>query len=589
VITGAPAPLHRVHHRFLRDEGAWRIFRLEGALASSATTSASAATSTATTTATAAASGAASASATASGTAAAGRLTTTATGRLATTAAGRLATATFAPTARATGHLATRIAAGQAAAFKTTTTAGLGRLAHCLRAAASTTGFGGLAIGFGPRFALASAAAPAGPGPLTVVAVEPITTSPATLIEPSATTAEATSTSTTSSATPTGDGEHEYEKNENTYNYPDPNWHRPTSRLLEHDLGSLPTPDPTGSLPGSRATLHGAYRRNSIVTRVDIANKRPPCLESSTERFVSMDQSLDSLCSGFLRSAAAERDLSPHTVAAYRSDLAQFIKWAGRARVVAIADVDRKLLRRYVSFLTERRLARRSIVRKASAIRSLLKWAATQGVTVANAADDLAVPKLDRPLPRVMKATEAAALCDLPPADDPVGVRDRAVIEILYGSGLRVAELCGLDLEDLDLRQRMMRVTGKGRKERRVPMTKPAHAALDTYISQARPRLLKENGRGPAPSALFLNARGNRLGPRTVRSMLTKYSTGQGLPSVSPHTMRHSFATHLLDGGADLRVVQELLGHESLATTQIYTHVSTERLRAVYEQSHPRA
>ena len=312
-------------------------------------------------------------------------------------------------------------------------------------------------------------------------------------------------------------------------------------------------------------------------------------LEVLNRRAPTVDERLDSLCAGFLRSATAERDLSPHTVTAYKSDLAQFIEWAGRAGVVAASDVDRKLLRRYVSFLSERRLARRSIVRKASAIRSLLKWAAVHGVTVAHAVDDLTVPKLDRPLPKVMKAVEAAAFCELPPQDDPVGVRDRAVIEILYGSGLRVAELCGLDLEDLDLRQRMMRVIGKGRKERRVPMTEPAHAAADTYISEARPQMLRGNGSGPEPSAVFLNTRGNRLGSRSVRAMMTKYSIGQGLPGVSPHTMRHSFATHLLDGGADLRVVQELLGHESLATTQIYTHVSTERLRAVYEQSHPRA
>ena len=303
-----------------------------------------------------------------------------------------------------------------------------------------------------------------------------------------------------------------------------------------------------------------------------------------------MAPDLQTLCERFLRSAAAERDLSPHTISAYRSDLAQFAAWCDRVGGRAVADIDRKLLRRYVSFLSdENGLARRSIVRKVSAIRSLLKWAALQGMVVGHAADDVAVPKLDRPLPKVMKATDASALCELPPTDDPVGVRDRAVIEVLYGSGVRVAELCGLDLSDVDVDRALMRVVGKGRKERQVPMTRPGAAATQSYIDEARPQIVRANPRAPTTPALFLNTRAGRLGPRSVRALLDKYSASQGGRPVSPHTMRHSFATHLLDGGADLRVVQELLGHESLATTQIYTHVSTERLRAVYEQSHPRA
>ena len=303
-----------------------------------------------------------------------------------------------------------------------------------------------------------------------------------------------------------------------------------------------------------------------------------------------MDSNLTKLTAEFLRSAAAERDLSPHTLSAYASDMKQFAAWATDEGVGKVAHVDRKVLRRYVSELGERRgLARRSIVRKVSAIRSLLKWAALQGYETAPAAVDIAIPKLDRPLPQVLKAPDAAALCDLPPSDDPRGVRDRAVIEVLYGSGLRVSELCGLDLGDIDLRHRMLRVVGKGRKERRVPITEPAGKAVSHYITEARPEMLLASGNGPATTAIFLNARGNRLGPRSVRALLTKYTTADGMKPVSPHTMRHSFATHLLDGGADLRVVQELLGHESLSTTQIYTHISTERLRAVYEQSHPRA
>jgi integrase/recombinase XerC len=303
-----------------------------------------------------------------------------------------------------------------------------------------------------------------------------------------------------------------------------------------------------------------------------------------------MTRDLRETCSAFLRSASAERDLSPHTLAAYRSDLAQFAEWAARDGVTDIDAVDRRVLRRYIASLSERNLARRSIVRKASAIRSLLRWGALHGLCAAQAAENLTVPKLDRPLPRVLKAPDAAALCSLPPADDPIGVRDRALLEVLYGSGLRVAELCGLDLDDVDLRHGMMRVIGKGRKERRVPMTDPATKAVAKYRDEARPQLLERAGTPKDPDhPLFLNTRGGRIGPRSVRTLIAKYTSEQTGKRLNPHALRHSFATHLLDGGADLRVVQELLGHESLATTQIYTHVSTERLRAVYEQSHPRA
>jgi tyrosine recombinase XerC len=291
----------------------------------------------------------------------------------------------------------------------------------------------------------------------------------------------------------------------------------------------------------------------------------------------------------FLRALAAERDLSPHTVSAYRSDLDQFAEWAARARTSDLGQIDRKLIRRYVSYLSESRYARRSIARKASALRSMLKWALIHDLIPANPAEDVGVPKLDRPLPKVAKAAEAARLCDLPPSDDPIGIRDRAILELLYGSGLRVAELCGLDLTDIDLRSESVQVTGKGRKDRLVPMSDSARGALAAYIQDARGALVREKADRQSTDALFLNNRGTRLGPRSVRSLVTKYCKADGLMPMTPHGLRHSFATHLLDGGADLRAVQELLGHENLATTQIYTHVSTERLRAVYEQSHPRA
>jgi integrase/recombinase XerC len=292
----------------------------------------------------------------------------------------------------------------------------------------------------------------------------------------------------------------------------------------------------------------------------------------------------------FLRGAAAERDLSPHTLAAYRSDLTQFAAWISKRKIRALNDVTRTHIRAFVAELSGRRgLARRTIARKVSAVRSLLVWAAENDLVADNPTVGVAVPKLDRPLPRVLREPDVAALCDLPPADDPIGLRDRAILELLYASGLRVSELCALDLDDLDLAQNMLIATGKGRKERKLPFGRPAAAALTTYLHAARPALLERSGMRTQTAPLFVNSRGRRIGPRTVRAMITKYTRAEGIKEISPHDLRHSFATHLLDGGADLRSVQELLGHENLATTQIYTHVSTERLKAVYEQSHPRA
>lgn len=289
----------------------------------------------------------------------------------------------------------------------------------------------------------------------------------------------------------------------------------------------------------------------------------------------------------FLRALQAERDLSPHTLEAYRRDIGDFASWAGRAGVTRVSQVTRMLLRRYVAYLGERRYARRSIARKVSALRSFLEWATRHGLLEANPAMGLGTPKLERPLPKVLRAREAARLCELPPEDDPLGLRDRAIIELAYGSGLRVAELCGLDIDDLDPKRRVLIVTGKGRKQRRVPVSDPAARAVERYLT-VRGRIPAKAPATASP-ALFLNRRGGRLGPRSVRAMLERRLRGAGQTPVGPHVLRHSFATHLLDGGADLRTVQELLGHENLATTQIYTHVSMERLRDVYEKTHPRA
>lgn len=290
----------------------------------------------------------------------------------------------------------------------------------------------------------------------------------------------------------------------------------------------------------------------------------------------------------YVRALEAERDLSPHTVAAYRRDLEEFTEWAGRGRVESLDQVSRAGLRRFVAFLGSRGLARRSIARKASALRSFMRWSLTKGLVDKDPSDGLETPKLDRPLPKVLRAQDAAALMDLPPDDDAIGLRDRALLELLYGSGVRVSELTGLDVDDVDLKHRSMSVTGKGRKERLLPIGSAAGRAIEAYLDSARAELAAK-ARGERTPALFLNLRGKRMTPRSVRSVVDRYAAAEGLPRVGPHALRHSFATHLLDNGADLRAVQELLGHESLSTTQIYTHVSTERLRSVYEQSHPRA
>jgi integrase/recombinase XerC len=288
----------------------------------------------------------------------------------------------------------------------------------------------------------------------------------------------------------------------------------------------------------------------------------------------------------FLRVQRAERALSEATVSAYGKDLKQFLQWASRLHVESLQEIDRHVLRRYIGSLSEGKYARRSIARKASTIRSFLRWAVINGELGSNPADGLDIPKLDKPLPHFLKAGAAGRLMELPPDDDPVGIRDRAVFELLYGSGLRVSELCGLDIDDLELKARAVTVLGKGRKERRVPLSEPAARAIETYLGGARSEL---SGDKPSTAALFLGVRGKRLDPRTVRASIARYMRAEGDEPVGPHALRHSFATHLLDGGADLRVVQELLGHADLATTQVYTHVSSERLRDVYERSHPRA
>ena len=288
--------------------------------------------------------------------------------------------------------------------------------------------------------------------------------------------------------------------------------------------------------------------------------------------------------------------LSPDTVRAYASDVERFAEWAGRGGAAGPADVDRILLRRYLAFLATRRYAKATISRTAASLRSYFGWCARRGVVPADPSVRLSAPAPDSRLPRVLGHAELDRLLapprgEAPPGDGPAGtpadpsprdVRDDAVLELLYASGIRVAELCGLDVDDLDLAHGVVTVTGKGSKQRRVLVHERCVEAVRTWLSGPRGTMATTTSES---AALFYNGRGNRLGPRDVRRILDRRSP---VPT-HPHALRHSYATHLLDGGADLRVVQELLGHASLQTTQVYTHVSKERLRSVYSGTHPRA
>jgi integrase/recombinase XerC len=227
------------------------------------------------------------------------------------------------------------------------------------------------------------------------------------------------------------------------------------------------------------------------------------------------------------------------------------------------------------------------MARRSAALRTFCAWATANGFMPADPAQLLASPKTGRSLPAVLRADEAERLMDADPdAPDAVVLRDRAIVELLYGAGLRVSELAGLDVDDLDRGRRLVRVLGKGSKQRTVPFGVPAARALDDWLGRGRTALAVD-GSGPA---LFLGVRGRRIDPRTVRELVHRRAARvDGAPDIGPHALRHSAATHLLEGGADLRSVQEVLGHASLSTTQIYTHVSVERLRRSYQRAHPRA
>lgn len=278
-----------------------------------------------------------------------------------------------------------------------------------------------------------------------------------------------------------------------------------------------------------------------------------------------------------------ERNVSPHTLAAYRSDLAQLLAFVTREKGenASAQDVDHLLLRRYLAGLAKN-AKKSSIGRKLAAIRSFFRFLLRRGIVAKNPAELIATPKKEQRLPFHLDIDQATSLMEAPEDEQKHVLRDRAILELLYSSGLRVSELTGLNIGELDLAGGMVRVTGKGGKERIVPAGSRALAAVRDYLD--------ERGSSAAHSALFLNTRGGRINRRSVARIIDAHVMRiAAFKRISPHTLRHTFATHMLEGGADLRAIQELLGHASLSTTQKYTHVSIDRLMEVYDKAHPKA
>jgi integrase/recombinase XerC len=295
---------------------------------------------------------------------------------------------------------------------------------------------------------------------------------------------------------------------------------------------------------------------------------------------------MDTLLDRFLVHMRAARNASPYTIKNYRTDIGQFLDYCKEHGVDTLKQVDRALLRDYLAELDAVGYVKASIARRLAELRSFGEFLVREGEWDRNSFRLVSAPRIPKRLPRYLMVAEVEALLAVPDTSTPRGLRDRAMIEVLYGAGLRVSELVGLDLADVDLERAQVRVTGKGAKERIGLVGRPAVQAMQAYLRLGRPALLGAR----RTSALWLNHRGGRLTVRGVSLILSRMGEMAGIrTNVSPHILRHSFATHLLDGGADLRVVQELLGHANLATTQVYTHVSQSRVREVYGQAHPRA
>lgn len=302
--------------------------------------------------------------------------------------------------------------------------------------------------------------------------------------------------------------------------------------------------------------------------------------------FIQDEKNVAVLLSDFKRYLEIERHASQYTLRNYLHDLRHFIDYAVKENIATLEDVDIQLLRRYIASLLEEGYEKSSIARKLSALRSFYSYLTQTNIITKNPLLTISSPKLTKRLPAFLSTDEVNKLIMTPDISTPLGMRDKAMLELLYASGLRVSEIAGLDIINVNLEEREIRVLGKGSKERITLMGKPAVNAIDCYLREGRPKLIGQR----STDALFLNRYGRRLSKRSIQQTLSRYATAAGLTKrVFPHMIRHSFATHLLDGGADLRVVQELLGHASLSTTQIYTHVTQTQARKVYLASHPRA
>ena len=294
---------------------------------------------------------------------------------------------------------------------------------------------------------------------------------------------------------------------------------------------------------------------------------------------------LDELVDGYCRWLLEVRGLSPNTVRSYRADLASYVSWAERTGRDGVRPTHKEL-RSYLAELGRARYSTKTVNRRLSALRGFFHWLVREGVIEGEEASALASPKVARTLPRAMSDEDVVRLLGTCDTDDAVGLRDRAFLELLYASGARISEVSGLSTADVDLRSAQVSLFGKGSKERIVPLYDVALRWVGAYLERGRPSLVRER----RTDALFLSTRGNPMSADALRTCFERHVVRAGLdPSLTPHAMRHTFATELLDGGADLRSVQELLGHESLSTTQIYTHLSVERLKQAAARAHPRS
>jgi integrase/recombinase XerC len=295
---------------------------------------------------------------------------------------------------------------------------------------------------------------------------------------------------------------------------------------------------------------------------------------------------VNELVKRYVRHLELERSISPFTVRNYTSDVQGFVDFLGANGVDSFDKVDRSMMRRYLAQLQEDGTSRASVSRKLSALRSFFRYLEREKLIEGNPISTLTAPKQDKRLPGFLTKDEVSRLVEAPGASTPQGLRDRAMLELLYASGLRLSEIANLDVGDIDLSSRQLRIWGKGAKERIGLMGVPAARALEAYLKLGRFKLQGKR----ETKALFLNRYGERIAERRVQHIMREYARRAGLDMrVFPHMMRHTFATHLLDGGADLRVVQDLLGHARLSSTQVYTHVSQNQIRRTYLAAHPRS